>query len=627
MSYEGTTNSLHKREQSDDQAPATEPALAPGKRTRTMGLASGAGQAPAPVQQKPAASADPARHERAQRTQQWLDTATRPDLHPPPAAAADAVQMHGQEAQPAGDVHQLASAGIAGAATSLPHRDRIQQSFGNHDVSNVQAHVGGPAAEASQAMGAQAYATGSHVAFRETPDLHTAAHEAAHVVQQRAGVQLAGGVGQTGDAYERHADQAADLVARGESAEPLLDQMAGGAGAQAAGGPVQRLADEGGEGGDADKVDAVRNLGDVEGFGDQFYSAAGAVLEAAVPRGGDKARVQININLRVNPSCRISFRFIADAENAGGNFKGRVEVAAGVMTSVDLWVAEAFAQAMAFGYLETQGDSGAEVFRFLSFAIYDRVASVSRRAADYVWGDTFGTTTREQLQGEDYIESGLGIEASAGLSADAGNLGAGAGVRGSMGTRISDGGNQRDDVYLVAGSVAANVNPWSGEVGFKLSRQGEQEAGEISFAGERTVNLLDFTSALETGAIQELMVDWVGSIVGSMQGLILSTSGIDGSAAQRFSSVMRMVAGHSFGVSIGSTAALHAAKQRLADLSSAQVGQKLSIGVGFDGKNVTLQVDLERLSRIEVGDNPRSDIYVLLESVERIIRVGPLNIA
>jgi hypothetical protein len=76
-------------------------------------------------------------------------------------------------------------------------------------------------------MGAGAsYTTGNHVAFREQPDLHTAAHEAAHVVQQRAGVQLKGGVGQAGDAYEQHADRVADAVVRGESVAPILGELA-----------------------------------------------------------------------------------------------------------------------------------------------------------------------------------------------------------------------------------------------------------------------------------------------------------------------------------------------------------------------------------------------------------------
>ncbi len=56
-------------------------------------------------------------------------------------------------------------------------------------------------------------------------DLHTVAHEAARVVQQRAGVQLTGGVGEAGDPYERHADEIADRVVQGKSAESLLDAM------------------------------------------------------------------------------------------------------------------------------------------------------------------------------------------------------------------------------------------------------------------------------------------------------------------------------------------------------------------------------------------------------------------
>ena len=75
-------------------------------------------------------------------------------------------------------------------------------------------------------MGAAAYATGDHVVLGRGTGLHTVAHEAAHVAQQRGGVQLKGGVGAAGDAYEQHADAVADAVVAGESAAPLLDQMA-----------------------------------------------------------------------------------------------------------------------------------------------------------------------------------------------------------------------------------------------------------------------------------------------------------------------------------------------------------------------------------------------------------------
>jgi hypothetical protein len=144
----------------------------------------------------------------------------------------------------AGQVHAIAAHGIAGAASSLPHSDAIQAAFGRHDIAGVRSQVGGDAATASSAIGARAYAVGDRVAFASTPDLHTAAHEAAHVVQQRNGIALKDGLGQTGDVYERHADAVADVVVAGNSAEPLLDEMAGkGAGAAPATPALQRKTD------------------------------------------------------------------------------------------------------------------------------------------------------------------------------------------------------------------------------------------------------------------------------------------------------------------------------------------------------------------------------------------------
>jgi Domain of unknown function (DUF4157)/OmpA family len=156
---------------------------------------------------------------------------TRTMALPESSGHAGAVQRAADGAAPEADiVHAAARQGVSGPGGGLPHLDRIQQLFGRHDVGNVKAHVGGSAEPASRAMGAQAYATGDQVAFRSAPDLHTAAHEAAHVVQQRSGVRLESGVGAVGDSYEQHADAVADQVVRGEPVERLLDQAAQGAG-------------------------------------------------------------------------------------------------------------------------------------------------------------------------------------------------------------------------------------------------------------------------------------------------------------------------------------------------------------------------------------------------------------
>ena len=145
--------------------------------------------------------------------------------------------------QPETEVHEIAAQGVAGGGGALPHLDTIQRSFGDHDVSGITAHTDGTAARASQQIGAEAYATGDRVAFASSPSLHTAAHEAAHVVQQRGQVQLQGGVGQVGDRYEQHADAVADRVVQGQSAAGLLDEMTGAT--AHGGGQIQKEAQPG----------------------------------------------------------------------------------------------------------------------------------------------------------------------------------------------------------------------------------------------------------------------------------------------------------------------------------------------------------------------------------------------
>ena len=156
------------------------------------------------------------------------------------AALVPPVQMREAPGRGGQDVQAAAQHGVKGGGQALPHIEQIQASFGDFDVSQIQAHVGGQASEASDAMGAEAYATGNDVVFRDSPDLHLVAHEAAHVVQQRSGASPADGVGRPGDPYEQHADEVADAVVRGESAEELLDEQAGRGGG--GGSPVQRRA-------------------------------------------------------------------------------------------------------------------------------------------------------------------------------------------------------------------------------------------------------------------------------------------------------------------------------------------------------------------------------------------------
>ena len=124
------------------------------------------------------------------------------------------------------DIHNASKRGSHGIGGKLPFQDQIQSSFGQFDISGITAHMGGRAKESCNKMGANAYASGNDVVFGASPNLHTAAHEAAHILQQKAGVSLNGGIGQSGDRYERHADAVADRVVQGRNAEDLLNKYA-----------------------------------------------------------------------------------------------------------------------------------------------------------------------------------------------------------------------------------------------------------------------------------------------------------------------------------------------------------------------------------------------------------------
>jgi hypothetical protein len=116
---------------------------------------------------------------------------------------------------------------FAHSARPLPYLDRIQRAFGaHHDLGDVRAHLGPSADFAAETLEAQAFTFGRHIVFRGFPSLHLAAHEAAHVVQQRAGVDIIGSEA----AQERHADAVATRVVHGLSAVDLLHSPRAGVG-------------------------------------------------------------------------------------------------------------------------------------------------------------------------------------------------------------------------------------------------------------------------------------------------------------------------------------------------------------------------------------------------------------
>lgn len=257
---------------------------------------------------------------------------------PPPPYRSEGGQKGAHKgAHQSAIMQELAQRGIAGMGEPLPYLQTIQKSFGRHDVSGIAAYTGQAASRSALAMGASAFATGRHVAFAGQPDLRTSAHEAAHVIQQRGGVQLSGGVGQLGDPHERHADAVAERVVQGQSSEALLDAYArpGQAPAGAVGVQLSPL---------TDFVSGFVKKAGVSGIGAAGAQLAEPLLAKARQDAGQLVSQAVQNFLKTNPDAQNALRAALFARYAG---KATAEAAKALTSKLRSVCAEKFNAAIA----------------------------------------------------------------------------------------------------------------------------------------------------------------------------------------------------------------------------------------------------------------------------------------
>ncbi|MCA9540879.1 MAG: DUF4157 domain-containing protein [Myxococcales bacterium] len=143
--------------------------------------------------------------------------------------AASAPRVGNQAAGRLLDGHtarDLALAGLSGGR-ALPHVDHLQPLFGRYALDGIRSHEGPSTRAAAARLGATGFALGEDVGFTRPPTLVEAAHEATHVVAQRARVMPSDGLGRSGDRFEKLAESVADRAGRGLSVERVLDGAVG----------------------------------------------------------------------------------------------------------------------------------------------------------------------------------------------------------------------------------------------------------------------------------------------------------------------------------------------------------------------------------------------------------------
>ena len=164
-----------------------------------------------------------------------------------PAKQPDPMPRH-DDGLPPGTAAALAAGRGTGQPLPADQRRYFETRLGA-DLGQVSLHTDGTAAGLARRLSARAFTAGSEVYFApgeyrpaSPAGRFLLAHELTHVLQQRRGVQVEGGLGQVGDGHERQADAVAARVARGERAA-----VPGTAGTAPAAPVVQRYAEINGQ--------------------------------------------------------------------------------------------------------------------------------------------------------------------------------------------------------------------------------------------------------------------------------------------------------------------------------------------------------------------------------------------
>lgn len=388
----------------------------------------------------------------------------------------------------------------------------------------------------------------------------------------------------------------------------------------------------------ADSEGAVREAAEDLGTVDSLSTAGascGAVIDALVPNNGDKAQVQLNLNIPIHPSGSVLFAFqlVGQCErDDAGAIKLRSELQLGVMGQIEIetWLVdfELFLRAAGLGYVESVGGSGAEAFRFIALAVRQQIADHNEDIADMILdGRTADGWTRQMGDGE-YAELGMGLDVSAGVALSGGgsdgpDATAQGGYRYLSGERVTNGdGDGRLETHDTSqhefrGAVTIHGTP-------ETAVQGKVTAASLDDQLSKVEGEIQGDVAFDASELSAALVgsDWLSGVVEAL-GRIISQgrSAFSDEPARLAGQLADLVTDISpSDLALSNVAA--GALDRLSSFNGINVGHMITAKASWEqGRGLSWELVLERTGRIEFGDNPRDRVYMLLENIDRVFRL------
>jgi len=366
----------------------------------------------------------------------------------------------------------------------------------------------------------------------------------------------------------------------------------------------------------------VAKLQGLNSLGDGFYTAAGGILDNLFSKGGTKGKAQINVNIPIagGGAVTVGFEFKGEAERGDGNkLKARFELGATLTGRVNAVFFRAFIQARLFGYMEAQGDNGAEVFRLMAMALQRRIRRVSPRLADAVFSDYTLAMAEVGMDKDDYVESGLGVSVSAGFGSGDGSTEAEAGAQYTSGTRLTkgdDGEIKSTGTSQFEMSASLTADPFNMNGKFVLQWMGGKlNKVELEVSGAHEVDLETFKLIV--------MGQWLTGQIAGLKGLIEEKKRVaekKGWDAQKVGLLTQAITGLGAADLVGAKG-VDTALRKIKGFEGVKLGHRATLKAGWErGKGPSAEFIIERYGKIEIGHKAHSTLYLMLEGNQRVMR-------
>jgi len=404
--------------------------------------------------------------------------------------------------------------------------------------------------------------------------------------------------------------------------------------------------------GDGGLTEATEDLGKISAMDGNFYDAAGALVDTIAPNPGQSGKLDLTIAVPVDASGTVtaSFTFKATVNRTDKGVKVGFNVGGEVKASVeqDLWVAtvSAFAKAGVNGFVESFSDTGAGAFRLMGLALRERIAGASVTIADALFDKDYIDYTVEEMDDDDYVESGITASASAGVGGKvsgevetASGTSLGGEVRGSgdasasvtAKTRLTKG----QDGDLVSTSTTESKAEASASATAKGTVSGDVKGfavkGELSFSGKvsssggatgKVAASVTGTADLDGDQLNDLFTDtaYIADTLSSLGGMISTAK-----TALPEGDTHRMAASMSQALVDASGAGLQLDKDTLdaakqLEGTKVKIQYKLSLSGSVDQKlSPKLELKFEKTNKVTFDSGLRqAKVKILVENIQNV---------